>query len=175
MSDTVIQSVISGAVSACLLAIPLIIASYRKSKDKREEMAAKRQDWERQDEVAKRVAEAAAQLVESNAKVTANANEVNGKLDSLGEQSKTIHDLVNSNMTAQIEDSMLSKKREVVALKAFMELQKAQHIEPAADALGIIKATEEQIAELQSRLNDRKKQQEVIDANKLTVTMTLPK
>lgn len=154
--------------------IPLWWASRRKTKDEAERITAQRIQWERDDNVANRVAEAADQaaraavlLVESNAKVSENAHAVNGKLD-------TIHDLVNSNMTAQIEDSMNSKKREVIALKEVFALQKAQKIEPSEEALGIIKATEEQIEELQSRLNDRKKQQEVIDANKLTVTMTLP-
>lgn len=169
MTDTLINSTVSGVVSAALLAIPLLIASYRKTKDRKDEMALRKQQWEREDAVAQRVAEAAALLVDSNAKVSANAKEVNGKLD-------TIHDLVNSNMTAAIEDSMMSKKREVVSLKELIaiKLLSKPPIPPSEEALGIIKATELQIAELQSRLNDRKKQQEVADANKLTVTMTLP-
>jgi len=150
-------------------------ASHRRTKDKEE-------DWKRQDDVAKQAAEAARLLIErqaldsakmaeaakllldrqeleslktaeaarlllaSNERVAANATEVNKKLG-------VIHELVNSKMTEAMQNELDSKVNELALMLKY-----------ESSATGAIKSTQDHIAELRARMDDRLKQQAAIDA-----------
>jgi hypothetical protein len=91
-------------------------------------------DWEREDEVADRL--------------KASVQETNGKLD-------IIHTLVNSNMTAAMEDALGSKVALLVALRRM-----AGDI-PTSDEQDLINTTESEIAERRAELHDRRQQADI--------------
>jgi hypothetical protein len=101
----------------------------------------KRQDWKRQDDVAKRVAEAAVLLVESG-KTT------NTKLDE-------IHTLVNSNMTESMQAELAATVRELATLQEVVHLKESTGQSPSDDTRVAIQVAKGRIAELRAVLADR--------------------
>lgn len=168
-----VVALISFAASTVAVAlplwIPLLMASRRKSKDAEEAQKIKEQEWAREDEIARRVETAAKTLVTSNAQVAATAGQMNGKLDKLQEGSDVIHTLVNASMTAAKQKELDSKRNELALMKELVDIKRHQKHEPTAETLGAIKAISERIAELQTEVEDRLKQQAEIDSKpKLT-------
>jgi hypothetical protein len=95
-------------------------------------------DWEREDKVARRLAESVTQT--------------NGKLD-------VIHTLVNSNMTAAMEDALGSKVALLVALRRM-----AGDV-PTSQEQTLIDTTESEIAERRAELHDRRQQAAIVLAH----------
>lgn len=96
-------------------------------------------------EVADQAAEAARLLVASNHKQEEIAIVQGAKLDQ-------IHTLVNSNLTAAMQDQFDARSATLVLLKALPN--------PSRDVLGQIEANEAKVAELAAQLDGRKKQTE---------------
>lgn len=154
------------AIGASITA-PLILARQAEKMRRQDREA----DWDRQDEVARRAANATATvaasqkriadqaakaaeaLLEANAKVAATADETNGKLD-------VIHALVNSQMTAAMQSEYDATVRELAMMQEVIGLRRAAGHEPSQEALLAAEATQAKIAELAARLEDRAKAQE---------------
>lgn len=110
---------------------PLVLA-WAQNRARREE---KKLDWAREDQV--RIT-----LAESN--------------KAMSNQLTVIHTLVNSNMTAAMQDSLDSTVRELASLRELCELKRASGHEPSQDTLSAIAMAEAKIAELTAMLADRK-------------------
>lgn len=112
-------------------------------------IALKKQDWDRQDEVARRAEAAAirnASLIAESTQMSAEASKVVvGKLD-------VIHTLVNSTLTAAMQVALDGVRREVVLLER----------DPATD-FGLIESTKKKIAELEKIIEERNRQTEIAD------------
>ena len=106
-------------------------------------------DRRRQDEVAARVDEAAKLVVIAKDELARSGTITNGKLD-------VIHKLVNSNMTAAMQDSLDSAVRERAALIELAEIAARRRQKPRQETLSAIALAEARIAELRATLDDRK-------------------
>lgn len=115
------------------------------------------EDYERQDEVAERAKEAAEALIQSQKDIVVATQDANGKLD-------VIHTLVNSNMTSEMKRALVATQGQLVLLERVIALNKAAGDKPTADNDATVKALEDQIAEMESALEERAKQQEIADA-----------
>lgn len=103
-------------------------------------------NWARQDKVAAAVKEVA--------RVAAvNSLEVSGQL-------RTIHTLVNSNMTEALSKELAQTLSTATALKKVIELNREAGREPTPDDLEALAKTDERIGELTHVLADRAKQLE---------------
>jgi hypothetical protein len=116
---------------------------------------------ERQDAVAAQAAEAAELLLDANERVAKQSEDAakvtNGKLNQ-------IHELVNSTLTAAIEDLRLATEQQLMLLRSVIELNREAGREPSPDLLAALPAVEEKVAELRSKLADRARQTEIADA-----------
>lgn len=115
----------------------------------------KKQDWQRQDAVAKQAREAAALLLINNNRVAAAAEAATEKLD-------VIHTLVNSNLTTSLRSELNATKLTLQTLKEIMELRKVQGTEPSEEVLRIIQETQTKVNSLQRSLSDRESTEEEI-------------
>lgn len=108
----------------------------------------KEHDYARQDEVAAQAAEAAKLLLAANERVAKQTTEVfrvtSGKLDQ-------IHELVNSNMTASIEDQLTANEQLLAVLKEMALLRG----DVSPEARRTIAAAETRVSELRTRVADR--------------------
>jgi hypothetical protein len=173
MQDSVMLALI-GVVSTTAVVFSPILLSFLNGRQfaasKREDAeirkAEKDQEYARLDavadkaeatarEAAKQAAEAASLLVKSNEAVAETARVTNGKLD-------VIHQLVNSNMTAAMQDSMGALKAQLVLMHEVIDLKRAAGAVPSPDALTAIAATEAKIVELQAVLTDRERQAKIV-------------
>jgi hypothetical protein len=102
-------------------------------------------------EVAAQAAEAAALLVESNLKQEEIAKVQGAKLDQ-------IHTLVNSNLTAAMQDQLDTRQANLVLLNQAVHARAADGLPVDTTATDTIAATKVKIAELSAQLLDRKKQ-----------------
>lgn len=141
--------------------LPVWLTGRQRGRDRRE-------DWARQDTVAARVeavadraAEAARVLLVANERVAeqaaADAAEVSGKLGQ-------IHELVNSSLTAQMEEAAAALSQQAVLMREVVALNRAAGREPSTEALDAIDAIDARVAELQARLTDRAKSTKIADA-----------
>jgi hypothetical protein len=139
----------------------------------------KTQDYERQDAVAAQAAEAARLLEQRQdaaeaatakaAKDLRAANEqvarqaadaaaiTNGKLEQ-------IHELVNSTLTAQMEEAHGALMQQLVLMREVIALNTAAGRRPSQEALDAIGVIEHKVAELGARLSDRAKATVIADA-----------
>lgn len=117
MNDTLLVALVVAVIGPVIL---VFANGYQRRKERKE-------DWRRQDEVAKRVAQ-----------VARAAKPIPGQL-------KSIHALVNSNMTAQMEAN-LSLMKEVMGLKE-------------SAGKNIDKASKTRIRNMEKALKDRYRQQ----------------
>lgn len=122
---------------------PLFLA-YLTGRQRRRE---KVEDWARQDAVAAEVKRA--------------AEEVNGKL-------AQIHELVNSTLTAQIEEARTALVQQAVLMREVVALNRAAGREPSQAALDAIDAIDAKVAELAAKLADRAKSTQLADAQVAT-------
>jgi len=109
---------------------------------------------ERQDAAAGKAAEAATLLVRNTANVAEAAAATNQKLD-------VIHTLVNSSMTAAMQSELEATRRLVSGLVEIIDLKKAAGTDPTTEALALVKATNDRIAELSAALSDRLSQSDI--------------
>jgi len=126
--------------------------------------AEKLEDWARQDAVAEQAAEAATLLLAANERVAGNTEEQSRKLDDLRDGQQIIHTLVNSNVTREMEARLEGTRREIAGLKEIVELRKAAGQVPTKEALAAILVAEETVHSLEVDLADRRRQQEVVEA-----------
>lgn len=133
----------------------------------------KEQDYARQDEVAAQLeqrqdkaeakaAQVAELLLASNKRVEKQAAAVaevtDGKLNQ-------IHELVNSTLTSQIEESHGALTQQLVLMREVIALHKAAGRKPSADALESIQVIERKVAELAAKLSDRAAATKIADAS----------
>ncbi len=134
--------VTEGIWLALIVAVPATLSplamAWFTARTKREE---REQDWARQDIVA-------ARLLVSNKQVAENTRITNGKLD-------VIHMLVNSNMTAAMQNEHDAVIRELAMMREVIDLKRAAGQEPSIEVLAAIEATEAKIAELKIVLSER--------------------
>jgi len=155
--------VIAGFAMVSSMVTPWILSYQRRSE--------KEQDYKRQDEVATKAAKAsevllesqqqlvhqndstAALLLKSNTKAEASAKVQEAKLDQ-------IHTLVNSNLTAAMQDQLDALKAMLVLLLETVDLKHAASpgAAPSKETVTTIAATKTKIAELSAQLEDRLKQ-----------------
>src|SRR5512140_1941118 len=117
MSDTVVIAGFALVSAAFATASPIILSALTNTNTRR----MREQDWERQDEVARKAADAADALLEAN-KTT------NSKLE-------VIHTLVNSNMTAAMQAELDATERELALMKSVVELHRVAGKAPDGGAL----------------------------------------
>lgn len=161
--DAVWIALIAAAATTVSVVSPLLMAVYlNRARRKEKEQDWKRQDLvaanllTRQDSIAAQTAEAARLLVASDLKLAATAKITLEKLD-------VIHTLVNSTMTAALQDGLDATVRQLSLLREVVELKRAAGKEPLEESVAEITATQAKIAELRAHLNDRVVQQGVID------------
>jgi hypothetical protein len=126
------------AIALVVAVIGPVILSLLTGRQRRRE---KILDWAREDEVARKAAQVAQDLRDSQR--------------STDFQLERIHTLVNSNMTAQMEDSLASKKAELAALLEVADLKRAAGVEPSSTALSTINLIKSDIARKEAELADR--------------------
>jgi biopolymer transport protein ExbB/TolQ len=150
---------------------PILLAHLTSRRHRRERL----EDYERQDRVARRVAEAAERLTKrqdqtaikaaeaaelllaANERVAATAGVVNDKLD-------IIHTLVNSNMSAAMQAELDALETSVAMMTEVIDLKKAAGREPTQDALVALKSARAKVRESKVALADRTTQSELIEA-----------
>jgi hypothetical protein len=69
-----------------------------------------------------------------------------------------IHTLVNSNMTAAMENELEARRSNLILLEEAAQAKRMLGAEPSPEVLASIAATRIKISELSSQLNDRAKQ-----------------
>lgn len=126
----------------------------------RQNRRAQRENWKREDQVAAKAAKAAQDLIDSNKKIAEVAEENATKTF---EQLNQIHTLVNSNMTAAMEDALASKLAHLVALEQVLVMQRETD-EPVSETLREIQDTKEDIARRRAELQDRLRQTKIAEA-----------
>lgn len=165
---SIISLIVIGAVAVFTsITAPLILA-HRTERMHRED---KLEEYRRQDEVARKAAQAAADLVASqkqiadqaaeaatlllaaNERVAATARVTNSKLD-------TIHGLVNSSMTAAMHSELDALVTSLALMHEVMDMKRTAKSEPTAEALLAVRTTEAKISELRAVINDRLQQTE---------------
>jgi hypothetical protein len=77
--------------------------------------------------------------------------------DELASRLDQIHGLVNSTLTAQMEESFQALSREVILMREIVSLNQASGHEPLAETLQAIILIEAKAAELRAKLDDRLK------------------
>ena len=128
------------AVFASITA-PLILAVFTARMHRQDREA----DWARQDILSERAADG--------------VKETNGKLD-------VIHELVNSNLTAEIQAKLDALITTLAMLHEVIDLKRAAGREPTSGALAAVEATEAKIAEARRQLAERQQQLEAIAAKR---------
>lgn len=111
----------------------------------------------RAQEVALQTQTAAQLLLQNNEKVAASTRAANTKLD-------VIHTLVNSNMTAALQDSLDSSRANLATLRELIALRVAQGDEPNEDTRAQLVTLENKVGRLASNLDDRIRQTKIADA-----------
>lgn len=76
----------------------------------------------------------------------------NGRLD---KQVKTIHNLVNSNMTAVLQSELGAVTRELAMMHEVIALKRAAGQEPDIETIATVKTTETKVVVLKTILADR--------------------
>jgi hypothetical protein len=89
------------------------------------------------------------------------------KSKQVNSQLKAIHTLVNSNMTSAIQESLDSIRRELDGLERIIKLERAAGRDPSVEMLAAVRVAELRISELELKLEDRRKQAELVAAQEL--------
>ena len=153
----------SEAISlALIIAVPALLApllmawlTHRNARKDREH------DWERQDKVAERAAEASRKILASQAATTAAQEEATQAAHLARKETYSqltaIHTLVNSNYTIALTSELNSTRRELIALKEIMALRAATGRPINSDAEMTIETAERRVRELTAELTERDK------------------
>jgi len=136
-------------------AIAQAAAKRKEERDQEAEdrRAEKQQDWDRQDLVAERVAQAAKDLAVNDATV-------NEKLKALDDGQKVNHILLNSNMTRAMQADLDGKLLLLLALRRLT----GPGEEASQEDADLILVTEAKVIELEKDLAERAAQQKAVDA-----------
>lgn len=143
-----------GALLTTALTTTLNAWQIRKGKDqdyqRQDEVADKLE--RRQDEIQRRTDIAARLLLENNKRVAKQSAEefevTKGKL-------AQIHELVNSNLTTQMEESYTALTQQLVLMREVVALNKLSGRAPSPESLRAISIIESRIATLGTKLSDR--------------------
>lgn len=115
----------------------------------------------RQDAIQHKAEEAAQLLLDSNKRVAvqaARAFEItNGKL-------AQIHELVNSNLTAQMEEAHAALIQQLVLMREVVSLNMASGRKASIESMQAISIIERKVAELGAKLNDRAEATKIADS-----------
>jgi hypothetical protein len=152
---------IAGVIFASITA-PLILA-HRTERMHREDQLS---DYQRQDAVAKTAAETARALAEQQAEIIRQQKESNEatqreraisgtKLDDIASQTKRIHTLVNSDMTAARQEELEQAESLIVVLQRVMALAKNNGLLPEQSDIDTLNRTKARRDELELILADR--------------------
>lgn len=155
---------IAAIVALSTMTGPLLLAHYTNKQRRREKI----EDYERQDAVADQAAKAARLLLASNERVAADTRQTNRKLDAVSGDVKVIHMLVNSNMTAAKQAELAATERELAMMKVILAMNAAAGKVEDPDAVAAINSTEESISKLRAELEDRLRQQTIINEEQKT-------
>jgi len=139
-------------ISAVVSVVSPLILSKMQASQRHDE---KEEDWKRQDQVAEKAAEAAALLKEFNENaITASkkTDESNGLIHS---QLTVIHALVNSSLTAQIQATLDSTKRELILMQEVVDMKEGSGKQVLGVARRAMELTELKISELEGQLKAR--------------------
>jgi len=149
------------AEAAKLLAERQDAAEAKADEVVRQAAEAARLNEERQDAIQKQTAEAAKLLLASNKEVAQQAVQAalltNGKLNQ-------IHELVNSNLSAQMSEAHTALAQQLVLMNEIVRLNQEAGREPSKSALDAIIAIQQRVAELGAQLHDRATATVVADA-----------
>lgn len=144
-----------------ILIIPLVLVWLNGRLRKIEREA----EWDRQDMLLviadEKTAKVAALLLSSNKKVADTAEAISALTLS---KLETIHLLVNSNLTKQIQAEKNATIRELAALKEIVHLKQSQGIQPTQEALDAIDETIVRIDELDTILTIRLAKDQIVEA-----------
>ena len=132
---------------------PLLLAVVQYMVHSRE----KRQDYARQDVVAKQAATVAKSLLISNEQVARNAETAATAVLVVTNKLDVIHTLVNSNLTTALQNELEAASRELVLMREVITLHTAAGRKPSVETLAAIRAAESKVSELRATLNDRLK------------------
>ena len=181
--DSVVQVALIVGVSGIVTAVgsPALLA-YLTNRQRRAEKA---EDYARQDEVARRAAEAARLLavrqdaaaakaaeaarllqkaqVESIARTDEVARLAAAAAAATDSQLRQIHTLVNSDMTAARQSELDQTRITLIMLRKVVALHEAAGRAPTADDLAAIETTEGRVRELEAILADRLVQMRVVE------------
>lgn len=150
------------AVPAMLSPLLLSWLTNRNSRRDRE------QEWERQDRVAERAAEASRKLLARQDTAIAVQEEAlrAATTDRALTQSqlKALHTLGNSGLTAALKAELNSTRRELTALREIMTLKVAAGRPSNGNTKVVIEMAERRIEELETNLADRKSKDELATA-----------
>jgi hypothetical protein len=149
-------------VAVCSPIGPALVA-WVQSRNRRAE---KKQDYAREDAVAKQAAEAARLLVERQDAIAARATEtakllatntaaVAESAQRTSDKLDVIHVLVNSNMTAAMQAEFDATTREAAMIQEVMDLKRAAGTAPTVEALAALESARAKIAQLGATLADR--------------------
>lgn len=176
----IIVIIISAIVSPVVIAR---VTEQARRKDKQE-------DWARQDAVAAQAADAALLLLEKQDEIAQAAKQASQKAEAaatrlietnervgrqnaeaaMGINSKldVVHRLVNSNMTAAMQSELDAKKAQRAALRVVIGYKQSAGANVTDDEVEI-NVLNVKIATLEATLTDRQIQQEIADAQQVTV------
>lgn len=146
---------------------PLLIARQI-NKNARE---TKELDWEREDIVAEKAAEAARLVVERQLALDAKTDEVARLVatstTTTNDQLEKIHGLVNSQLTQAVRSELAATRDTLALMSELIANHRASGIEPSVEVLASFKGRESKIAELEETLRVR---EEADAASKLVNT-----
>jgi hypothetical protein len=156
-------AVITTTIVALAAVLGASLPTYLSGRQRREE---KVQDWARQDAVAAQAAEAARLLEERQNETERKAAEVARQLQAANKlvtqqnavtngKLAQIHELVNSNLTSQMEEGHASLVQQLVLMREVVRLNHEAGRAPESPALAAIAAIESRVAELGAQLRDR--------------------
>jgi hypothetical protein len=118
-------------------------------------------------------AEAARLLVRNNDRAAAAAEATNSKLDQLDLQTKRIHTLVNSDMTAARQSELDQTRAMTVVLRRVISLaQNTPGAEPDERDVQALEAASLRIADLEAILADRMQQMRIVEAQAAVAAQT---
>jgi hypothetical protein len=146
--DTVWLALIASVLAPSVM---LLLQSWSKRKEKK-------QQWERDDEVAKRLEESNAKIAALVANVATDQKDMNGVI-------QATHDLVNSEKTAAMRQRLGDLRSRKLLLLEIIDLKRARgngH-QPSPETMGEVALIEGDIDELEAELEERDAAQDRID------------
>lgn len=176
---------LSSVVTAIIVALGAVVNGNMNARQIR---AAKEQDWARQDAVAAKADEVAAQaakaaklLLEEQKRTTERTDEVarlaaeseqrtSAKLEAIDAQGRVIHSLVNNKLSLAIEQALAATLALLPFLEEAVARVRAAGLEPPDADLKRLDDTRRSIVDLRATLEQRAETQAAVDATVSAVT-----